>query len=134
MQSQSYHIPLYKQFRTTKPERSWCINQDQATEYNWTLERCIDAAKQFSTREQWEKECPASYQKAMKRGWLIKCTAHIKGFKRKPPVPATLTLERCIEKGRQCKTRTEFKKRFQYPYEKARLNGWLDICCTHMDQ
>jgi hypothetical protein len=132
MQSQSYDIPLYKQLRTTKPERSWSISQNQVKEYNWTLERCIEAAKQFSTREQWEKGCPASYQKAMKRGWLIKCTTHIKGFKRKATVPAKWTLDQCLEAGKKCRARTEFKKRFQYAYEKARLNGWLEICCDHM--
>lgn len=133
MQSPSYHIPLYKQFRTTQPERSWCRNQSLAGESYWTLERCIEEAKQFQTRDQWEKESPISYQKVIKRGWLTKCTAHIIDFKRKATIPAKWTLERCIEAGKRCTTRTEFKRRFHYPYEKARLNGWLDICCAHMN-
>lgn len=132
MQSQSYQIPPYKQFRTTKPERSWCTNQSLVGGSYWTLERCIETAKQYPTREQWEKESPTSYQKALKRGWLTKCAAHIKGFKRKATVPTKWTLERCIEAAKECKTRIEFKKRFDYPYEKARLNGWLDVCCAHM--
>lgn len=134
MQSQSDLIPPYKQFRTTTPERSWCINRAKTEEYCWTLECCIEEAKQFPTREQWEKESPVSYQKALKRGWLTKCTTHIKDFKRKATVPAKWTLEQCIGVGKQCKTRAEFKKRFHYAYEKARLNGWLDVCCTYMNQ
>jgi hypothetical protein len=132
MQSQSNHIPLYKQFRTTTPVRSWCSSQFQTEGSYWTLERCIGEASQFSSREQWEKESPVSYGKAIKRGWLTKCTTHIKGFQRKPAVPATWTLEKCIEASKQCQKRTEFKKRFHYAYELARLKGWLDICCEHM--
>lgn len=129
---QNTQVPLFKSLRTNYPVRNWCLNQSIAEESYWTLERCIEEASHFPTREQWEKESPVSYTKAIKRGWLTKCTAHIKGFKRKPAVPAVWTLEQCIEMGKQCKTRTEFKKRFHYPYEKARLNSWLDICCAHM--
>ena len=132
MQAQRYHIPLHKQFRTTLPEKNWCISQSQTEDIYWTLDRCIEAAKQYPTREDWEKKSPVSYSKAIKRGWLTKCTAHIKDFKRKATVPAKWTLKLCLEAGKQCKTRTEFKKRFHYPYEKARLNRWLDVCCAHM--
>jgi len=132
MQQQSNQIPLYKTFRTTNPTRNWCTNQSLVEESYWTLDRCIEEASHFSTREQWEKESPVSYRKAIKRGWLTKCTTHITGFHRKPAVPATWTLGRCIEAGRQCQKRSEFKKRFHYAYERARLKGWLDTCCAHM--
>ena len=132
MQAQSNQVPHYKQFRTTTPVRNWCLHQSVVEESYWTLERCIEEASHFPTREQWEKESPVSYGKAIKRGWLTKCTTHIKGFRRKPSVPATWTLERCIDAGRQCQKRAEFKKRFHYAYELARLRGWLDICCEHM--
>ena len=133
MQAQISQVPLDNQLRTTAPVRSWCSSQSGVEESYWTLERCIEEASHFPTRSEWEKKSPVSYTKAMKRGWLTKCTTHIKDFKRKPAIPATWTLEGCIEVGRRCKTRTEFKKRFHYPYEKARLNGWLDICCAHMN-
>ena len=132
MQAQISQVPLYKQFRTTTPVRNWCLNQSVVEESYWTLERCIEEASHFPTREDWENKSPVSYKKAIKRGWLTRCASHIKRFKRKSTVPAAWTLEGCIEVGRQCKTRTEFKKRFHYPYEKARLNGWLSICCAHM--
>lgn len=134
MQSQSNRTPFYKQLRITTPERNWCINQSWTEEGCWTLERCIAESSHFLSREEWERESPVSYRKAIRRGWLTKCTAHIKDFKRKATVPAKWTLKLCLEAGNQCKTRTEFKKRFKYPYEKARLNGWLDICCAHMNQ
>ena len=132
MQAQISQAPLFKQFRTTTPVRNWCLNQSVVEESYWTLERCIEEASHFPTRDRWEKESPVCYNKAIKRGWLTKCTRHIKGFKRKPAVPATWNLERCLEAGRQCKKRTEFKKRFHYAYELARSKGWLVVCCVHM--
>ena len=132
MQPQSNQIPFFKLLRTNKPVRNWCLNLSVAEESYWTLERCIEEASHFLTREQWEEESPVSYRKAIKRGWLTKCTIHIEGFKRKPTVIATWTLERCIEAGRRCQKKTEFKNRFNYAYEKARQQGWLDACCAHM--
>ncbi|QWD65472.1 hypothetical protein [Polynucleobacter sp. MWH-Aus1W21] len=132
MQAQISQVPLFKQFRTTTPVRNWCLNQSVTEESYWTLERCIEEAAHFTTRVDWEKKSPVSYAKAIKRGWLTKCTTHIKGFKRKPAVPATWTLEKCIDAGRQCLKRAEFKKRFHYAYELARQKGWLETCCEHM--
>ena len=132
MQAQISQVPLYKQFRTAIPVRNWCLNQSVMDESYWTLERCIEEASHFPTREDWERSSPVSYQKAIKRGWLTKCTSHIKGFRRKPAVPAIWNLGRCIEAGKQCNKRTEFKKKFHYAYELARSKGWLDICCAHM--
>ena len=132
MRSENIQSSFIKSFRSHFPVRNWCLNQSIVEESYWTLDRCIEEAAHFPSRELWEKESPVSYTKAIKRGWLTKCTTHIKNFKRKPAVPAIWTLEQCIDTGRQCKTRTEFKKRFHYPYEKARQNGWLEICCAHM--
>ena len=132
MQAQSNQVPFHKLFRTTTPVRNWCLNQSVMDEGYWTLERCIAEASHFQTRDEWEKESPVSYGKAIKRGWLTKCTTHIKGFRKKPTVPAKWTMEKCVEVGRQCQKRAEFKKRFHYAYERARLQGWLDVCCAHM--
>lgn len=132
MQSQGSYVPLYKQFRTTKPERNWCSNQLLVDESYWTLDRCIKEASQFLSRDQWQQKSPISYSKAIKRGWLTKCTTHIKGFQKKPAVPPIWTLDRCIEAGKQCQRKSEFKRRFSYAYERARLKGWLEVCCAHM--
>ena len=132
MVSQNIYTESYKAFRSHTPVRTWCLPQESFNDSYWTLELCIKEAKKYQSRDAWEQGSPISYQKAIKRGWLIKCTTHIKNFRRKPATPPIWTLDECIGVGRQCKTRSEFKKRFHYPYEKARLNGWLDICCAHM--
>lgn len=132
MQAKGNQIPFFKLLRTNKPVRNWCLNQSVMEESYWTLERCIEEASHFPTREKWEQESPVSYRKAIKRGWLTKCITHIKGFKRRPTVPAIWTLERCIEASRQCQKPAEFKRRFNYAYERARQQGWLAACCAHM--
>lgn len=132
MLSQNIQSSFIKSFRSNYPTRTWCINQSISDESYWTLPLCLAEAKKYRTRDEWERSSPISYQKAINRGWLIKCTAHIVGFKRRSTVPVIWTLERCIEMAKQCQKRAEFKERFHYPYEKARKNGWLDICCAHM--
>lgn len=133
MFSENIQNNSYKAFRSHYPVRNWCVDQSLAEESYWDLKRCIEEAAKYPTREEWEQKSPVSYQKAIKRGWLIKCTTHIKDFRKKPAVPAKWNLERCIEVGKQCQKRTEFKKRFHYAYELARSKGWLDSCCSHMD-
>jgi len=136
MHSQNIHAESFKSFRPQVPVRTWAStnseNQPLVGDSFWTFDRCKVEAQRFSSRDEWEKLSPASYQKAINRGWLTKCTTHIVGFKRKPAVPAIWTLERCIETAVKCQKRADFKRRFHYPYEKARLNGWLEICCAHM--
>ena len=132
MHSENIQSSFIKSFRSNFPVRTWCANQLLTDDSYWTLALCKEEAEKYQTRDEWERGSPVSYQKAINRGWLTKCTTHIVGFKRKPAVSVTWTLERCAEIANQCQRRSEFKERFHYPYEKARLNGWLDICCAHM--
>ena len=132
MHSENIQSSFIKSLRSNFPVRSWCSSPSLSDDGYWTLDLCKEEAAKYQTRDDWEQGSPVSYQKAINRGWLIKCTAHIVGFRRKPAVPAIWTLERCVETAKQCQRRAEFKERFHYPYEKARLNGWLDICCAHM--
>ena len=132
MQSQITQNQAYKALKSNVPVRNWCVSNQILDERYWTLERCIQEASCFPSRDRWEKESPVSYQKAIKRKWLTKCTTHIEGFRRKSGPASIWTLERCIEAGRACQKRSEFKRRFNYVYERARLKGWLDACCAHM--
>ena len=132
MRSEEIQSIFIKSFRSNFPVRNWCT-QKLSDESFWTLSLCIEEASKYQTRDEWEKASPTSYRKAINRGWLTKCTAHIAGFRRKPTTLAIWTLEKCIETAKQCEKRAEFKARFHYPYEKARKNGWLEICCAHMN-
>lgn len=132
MQIKTQEIPFHKLLRTNVPVKNWCKSKSQYDEADWTLERCIEEASRFSARDQWEQESPVSYLKATKKGWLTKCSLHMKGFAKKRVVKAKWTMDRCIEVSRKCQSKSEFNERFRYAYEKARLNGWLNACCAHM--
>lgn len=119
-------------FQPTPPVRSWVFNNLQTLESYWSLELCIEEAAKYKNRAEWEQSSPISYFKAIKRGWLTKCMKHDPSFRRKPSMPETWTFEKCIILAKTCKSRKEFKTTFSYPYEKARLKGWLDVCCSHM--
>jgi hypothetical protein len=137
MFTEAAQTQTFQFLRSTTPVRNWCsaefhkILLEDAS--YWSLNRCIKEAAKYPSREAWERGSFISYQKAIKRGWLTKCTTHIKGFHRKPTIPAVWTIERCISVAQRCASRKEFKNRFGYPYEKARLNRWLEVCCAHMD-
>lgn len=133
MHPENIQSSFIKSFRSSTPIRTWCTNLALLDDSCWTLELRIKEASKFNSRENWEKSSPISYKKAIARGWLTKCTTHIKDFQRKPAVPSRWTLERCLEVAKLCQRRAEFKEKFHYPYEKARLNGLLDICCAHMN-
>lgn len=45
-----------------------------------------------------------------------------------------ITKKDCKKAALECKTRTEFQKRFSSKYGRARVQGWLDECYEHMPQ
>mgnify|MGYP000105405183 FL=1 len=132
MRSENIQSSFIKSFRSHIPVRTWCTNEKAVDDAYWTFDLCKAEASRYLSSEEWAKGSPASYKKAMINCWITKCTAHISNFRRPPAAQSVWTLAKCLEVGRQCKSRSEFKKRFHYPYEKARLNGWLEICCAHM--
>lgn len=47
----------------------------------WTLERCLKAARRFSTEAEWAAGAPAAYKSAQSHGWVAQCTAKMAGAK-----------------------------------------------------
>ena len=39
----------------------------------WTLEKCMKAARRFSTEAEWCAGAPASYKSATAHGWVAQC-------------------------------------------------------------
>jgi very-short-patch-repair endonuclease len=99
---------------------------------HWTLERCIEDAKQYQTKAQWASAKRSGYTIASKNGWLEECTSHMISDMRKVGIQRVWTLEKCLELARSCSTRAEFKRASGSAYQRARVNGWLEECCAHM--
>jgi hypothetical protein len=95
----------------------------------WNLEHCKEDALKYKTRSEWQKENASAYLTARKNGWLEVCCEHM------PPAGKPRgywTLERCQEDALKYKNKTEWRKESP-AYGAAIKNGWLDVCCAHMD-
>lgn len=97
----------------------------------WTLKRCEETAKTFSTRSEWQTNHISSYDAAFRNRWLDQCCAHMIQI-RKPR--GYWTLQRCGEEARIFSTRGEWKINHATSYDAATRNRWLDQCCSHMSQ
>lgn len=92
----------------------------------WTLKTCMLDAKQFSDKQEWERESQGAYLAAIRNGWFEKCTRHM------PERKIKLTLEACIAEAKKYKSRMAWKKGSNSSYQKAVKSKWMDDCCKHM--
>ena len=99
---------------------------------HWGLKNCLEDAKQFKTKSEWQQAKRSGYSIAAKNGWLEQCTAHMELDGRKTVGQRLWTKEKCIELAKTCNSRAEFKKASGSAYLRARVKGWLDECCAHM--
>ena len=113
-----------------------CVHMDRKLfpRNHWTLERCIEDARQYQTKTQWASARRSGYTVASKNGWLDQCTSHMNADMRKVSVQRVWTYERCLELARSCSTRAEFKRMSGSAYQRARVKGWLEECCAHMSK
>ena len=100
---------------------------------HWGLKNCLEDAKQFKTKSEWQQAKRSGYSIAAKNGWLEQCTAHMELDGRKTVGQRLWTKEKCIELAKTCNSKAEFKKASGSAYLRARVKGWLDECCTHMN-
>lgn len=69
-----------------------------------SLEKCLEIAKKYKTRNDWNKNDHKSYRNAHRNGWLDQCCSHME-IKRR-----TQTLEKCVQAAYNYKTRDLFNK------------------------
>ena len=97
----------------------------------WTLGRCKEDASNYATKSEWSKAKPSGYAVAASKGWVTECCDHMSDA-RKTSSKRIWTYERCFELAKKCNTRAEFKKSSGSAYLRARVEGWLEECCSHM--
>lgn len=97
----------------------------------WTKERVLAEAQKYRIRVVFQKDSTAAYQKAWKEGWLEEVCKHMNEIK-KPT--GYWTLETTREEAWKYTNRVEFSKANPSAYNRARINGWLDEICEHMEQ
>lgn len=96
----------------------------------WTFERCIDEAKKYKTKNEWQKKSGAAYKASLINGSYDKCTNHMLKKQIKPI--NYWNKERCIEEALKYKTRSEWDKNNSSSNSAARKNGWYEECTKHM--
>lgn len=107
-------------------------NQKKPPGY-WTLERCIESAKQFKIRKEWSKGQAGAYDSASRNGWLNICLPLTDDIYNGRRPNGYWNLERCTESAKQFNTRSEWTKGESGAYISAQKNGWLNKCCVHME-
>ena len=88
----------------------------------WTEEVTRKEAEKYTTFKEFIKYSNSAYISALKNGWL----KDYYWLKRKFKEPGYWTFEKCYEAALQCKTRTEFSKRYPTAYTKSCKNKWIE--------
>lgn len=96
----------------------------------WTLKRCKEEALKYDMISMWQKHSSASFYAANYNGWLGECCQHMKRGKRPN---GYWTLRTCKKEALKYNTRTEWAKASKSGYDFARINLWLEECCSHME-
>jgi len=95
----------------------------------WTLERCLEISRQYTTRGEWQKTHSTSYQAARKHGFLNECTAHMTRVKQPNGYYTKMV---CLESARLYSCKRDWSVGNISAYGIARRRGWLEECCAHM--
>ncbi len=93
----------------------------------WTKERCIEDAKKYKTKTEWQLKSGSAYNRAGTKGWINDCCTHMNNRLK-------ITKELCIRDAKQFKTKTEWRMASSSNASVAFKSGWFDECCSHMIQ
>jgi hypothetical protein len=110
-----------------------CKHMDDAVRKaeDWTLEICMESAKRFDTRTQWQKGHYQAYHFARINGWADECCAHMT---RKQKPMRYWTKERCLEDAQKYQSVKEWRLSSPGAVGAAGKGGWLDECQAHMSR
>ena len=98
---------------------SWFVRPDNPLK-KWDYNTCLEEAKKYKTRGDFNVGCGSAYKVAWSNNWLDDYTWFEDGR------AAYWTKTRCYEEAKKYKTRTEFYKNSGGAYVMARKNGWLN--------
>lgn len=96
----------------------------------WTKDRVIEAARQYSTREEFRKSASYVYKLASINHWRDEACSHMQ----KKWTPRWTDKATVMEASAQCATRAEFKRRFGPAAQAANRYGWYEEACAHMQE
>jgi len=96
----------------------------------WTKEACLESAKKYKTRIEWEQKDSTAYIAARRHGWFNECTDHMIHLKQKN---GYWTLATCLAAARNYQSISEWVKGNSSSYQAAHNNeDWFLKCTEHM--
>lgn len=98
---------------------------------NWTKEKIFKESLKYSSRTELIKNNSNIYYIAKINGWWDEICLNLE------PIHKPFeywTKEKCNELSLLCKSRTEFRLKYNGAYSSANKNGWLYEICSHMIQ
>lgn len=96
----------------------------------WTKDRCLDVAKKCKTRTEFNRSFCRAWEVCRENNWLDEACSHMTELIKSDNY---WTKENCHKAALSFKNRNLFAKKYGAAYNKARLNGWLDDICSHME-
>jgi len=124
----------YTACRKNKWSDEVCNHMEQKVRgpYKWTKENCKQAALKCKSRSDFEKKYSGAYRVCYKNKWLDEVCIHME--QKIKPSNYWDNIENCKQAALECKTRTEFSKKYKGAYSACRRNKWLDELCSHMNK
>ena len=89
----------------------------------WTYDKCQTEALKYLTKKEFREKCSVGYSIAVKNKWIDSISEHMYKL---PYNTIYWTYDKCSEVAKDCKTRTEFAKKYGGAYHNARKNKWLN--------
>lgn len=96
-----------------------------------TLEECRNEALKYESRTSFFNHSKGYYLRAHRKGWVNEICGHM-SEKIKPK--NYWTYDRCKEEALKYEFKSDFGKRSTSAYSAARLGGWLEDICSHMNK
>jgi hypothetical protein len=96
----------------------------------YTFEKCWEIALTCNSKKEFENKNCYAYDKCRFQGWIEIVSLHMdsRRFPNK-----YWTKEKCADSAKDCKTKSEFKKKDPKAYSAAVDNKWIKDICQHME-
>jgi len=94
----------------------------------WTKETVMEALERYGTLKALKENCLSAYSMLHRQGW----TDLIRKEHRSARPKGYWTKEKCLQAASKCRTRGEFRQRYDRAYSTARIENFLDEICSHM--
>jgi hypothetical protein len=96
----------------------------------WSISEALEESKKYTSSSEFQKICGGGY-KCLRKNNLLKVVfpKNLREIKEE----YYNNKDNCRNAALECKTRSEFKKKYIGFYRVANENGWIDEVCKHMD-